>query len=91
MNLSPTFSLKRCPPMPAHGVLSDEPVFGNRYRQPVSVEFHADGVVTATGFSFEEYAFAQTRVRKMHGERRLETPSWAFNLSEQRLLLARFM
>lgn len=88
--LAPCFSLKKCPPMPAHGLAAPEPAFGNRYKQPVSVEFHADGEVTATGFSFEEYAFAQTRIRKLHGERRLPTPSWAFDYAQQRELLARF-
>lgn len=88
--LAPCFSLKKCPPMPAHGLAAPEPAFGNRYKQPVSVEFHADGEVTATGFSFEEYAFAQTRVRKQCGERRLPAPSWAFNYAQLRELLARF-
>lgn len=77
--------------MPAHGLAAPEPAFGNRYKNPVSVEFHAGGEVVSTGFSFEDYHFAQTRVQKQSGERRLPTPSWAFNFSEQRLLLARFM
>jgi hypothetical protein len=89
--LAPCFSMKKCPPMPAHGVLPAEPVFGFRYQNPVSVAFHAGGEVTSTGLAFEDYQFAQTRVRKTCGERRLPTPSWAFNISEQRLLLARFM
>lgn len=87
---APSFHIVKCPPAAAHGVLPPEPAFGNRGKKPVSVEFHADGEMTATGFSFEEYNFAQTRTRKMTGERRLPTPSWAFNLKEQRELLARF-
>jgi hypothetical protein len=47
-------------------------------------------VSSGTGISFSDYHFMQTRTRKQSGERRLPTPSWAFNLSEQRELLARF-
>lgn len=91
VRLSPNFSFKRCEPAPAHGLLPDEPAFGNAYQQkPVSARFGAHGEMTGTGFAFEDYNRAQTRRRKTCGERRLPTPSWAVNRSEMQQLIVRF-
>lgn len=88
--LGPSFRLVKCPPAAAHGVLPEEPAFGDRKQMPVSAAVHAGGEFTSLGLSFDNYHFMQTRLRKKHGERRLPTPSWAVNRSEMARLIVRF-
>ena len=75
--------------MPASGLLPPEPVFKNSGRRPVSVEFDGEGFCSP-GIAFEDYSRMTTQQWNASGERRLPTPSWAFNYAEQRELLARF-
>ena len=88
--LAPCFSMKKCPPGIAHGADRPEVQFADRKKNPVHADFGADGEISSTGIAFEDYSRCQVRIRKMSGERRLPTPSWAFDYAQQRELLARF-
>jgi hypothetical protein len=89
--LSPTFSLRKLPPAPAHGALVSEPSFAYRGRRPVSAEFDSDGAFSSPCICFDDYSRMRTVVHKSCGERQLPTPSWAVNASELRALLVRFL
>jgi hypothetical protein len=89
--LSNNFSMKRCEPGIAHQVLEPEPVFGNRGRKPVSAELDGDGEFSTPGIAFDDYSRMTVQQRRTLAKgRRLPTPSWAVNVSEQRSLLVRF-
>lgn len=88
--LSQNFHLQRCEPGVAQGAFELEPAFGIRKRLPVSAEFDADGEAVSIGIAFDDYVKMHTIQRKLSGERRLPTPSWAVNQSELRSLLVHF-
>jgi hypothetical protein len=56
--------------------------FAGRRARPVS---------TATGISFDDFGFMQTRQHKQSGERRLPTPTWALNNAALRELITAYM
>jgi hypothetical protein len=59
--------------------------------QPVSAVYRGLGEWETPGVSFSDYERMAVQTRKQSGERRLPTPSWALNYSEQRELLVYFM
>jgi len=78
-----------CPPRPAHGVLEQEPSFV-KPKLPVSAHFEADGEAHGNGISFQDYEAMQTQTKALFKGRHAP-PSWAVNLRELKLLLARYI
>jgi hypothetical protein len=60
-------------------------------KQPVQVEYGADGQWQSTGIDYADYARMSVHQHKLAPSRRLETPSWAVNDSQLRELLVAFM
>ena len=63
--------------------------FANRKAQPVAAHVTADGI-ESNSLSFDDYARSHCFQHKLFASRRTP-PSWAFNLRDLGLLLARFL
>src|SRR5438445_12527679 len=86
--VTPQTKITRCPPGDCSGWTRDT-VF-SAGRLPVSARFEADGEVDSTRIAFDDFAKMHSITRKQHGERRLDTPSWATNNTKLRKLIVRF-
>jgi hypothetical protein len=73
---SPLVKITVCPSMPASGYSPHEPVFGDRGRKPVSIQFGADGEIKGLGFDFSDYSRARTVIHKLNYGRKKPAPSW---------------
>src|SRR5207249_5956773 len=78
-----------CPPGDSSGLHRDT-VF-SAGRMPVSATFDEHGEASSTNISFDDFGKMHSITRKQHGDRRLDTPSWAVDDTKLRRLLVRFL
>src|SRR5438552_7573399 len=78
-----------CPPRPAHGSASPEPVFGAGWDRHKAVDSQFGGVDEwdSPGIAYEDYTRMRCVNHKPSGERRYPTPAWALNDNDLRQVL----